>query len=141
MEREEKRELLRARTVHAIKVADIDGMDRNFIVFAVTDSANIDIHDGPDEHRVVIVSRGSFRRRWERFNVCARIRHIHDWCWSLGSFGGSSVGSWGVLLTMFNYGHKQVPLGVFAALSVLHWGWVAFVIWYDDKCKKKPMSA
>ena len=71
----------------------------------------------------------------------ARAWHIRDWCWSLGSFGGSSVGSWGVLLTMFNYGHKQVPLGVFAALSVLHWGWVAFVIWYDDKCKKKPMSA
>ena len=71
----------------------------------------------------------------------ARAWHIRDWCWSLGSFGGSSVGSWGVLLTMFNYGHKQVPLGVFAALSVLHWGWVAFVMWYDDKCKKKPMSA
>ena len=75
MEREEKRELLRARTVHAIKVADIDGGDRNFIVLAVTDRANIDIHDGPDEHRVVIVSRGGFRRRWERFNVCARMAH------------------------------------------------------------------
>lgn len=95
MEREEKRELLRARTVHAIKVADIDGMDRNFIVFAVTDSANIDIHDGPDEHRVVIVSRGSFRRHWERFNVCARMAHsrlvlelrIVRWklSWQLGS--------------------------------------------------------
>ena len=67
----------------------------------------------------------------------ARAWHIRDWCWSLGSFGGSAVGSWGVLLTMFNYGHKQVSWGVFAALSALYWGWVAFVMWYDDQCKKK----
>ena len=67
----------------------------------------------------------------------ARAWHIRDWCWSLGSFGGSAVGSWGVLLTMFNYGHKQVPFGVFATLSALYWGWVAFVMWYDEQCKKK----
>ena len=72
MEREEKRELLRARTVHEIKMANVDGMDSDFVVFVVTDRTNIDVHDGPDEHRVVIVSRGGSRRRWERFDVCAR---------------------------------------------------------------------
>ena len=70
----------------------------------------------------------------------ARAWHIRDWCWSLGSFGGSAVGSWGVLLTMFNYGHKQVPFGVFATLSALYWGWVAFVMWYDEQCKKKAKT-
>ena len=102
------------------------------LCFAVTDSANIDINDGPDEHRVVIVSRVVLGGAGNALMFADGNSH---WCWSLGSFGGSSVGSWGVLLTMFNYGHKQFHW-VFLALSVLHWGWVAFVIWYDDKCKE-----
>jgi hypothetical protein len=68
--------------------------------------------------------------------MLARAWHIRDWCWTLGAFGGSAVGSWGVLVTMFMYGHKQVPLEVFLSLSMLYWGWVAFVILYDSMQKK-----
>ena len=32
---------------------------------------------------------------------------------------------------------QKQSVGVFAALSALYWGWVAFVMWYDDQCKKK----
>jgi len=40
------------------------------------------------------------------------------------------------LVTLFMYGHKQVPLEVFLSLSMLYWGWVAFVILYDSMQKK-----
>ena len=132
MEREEKRKLLRARTVYESKMANVDGMDSDLVVFVVTDRTNIDVYDGPVEHRVVVVSRGGFRRRRKRFDVCARVAHSR-----LVLELRIVRGSWGVLLTMFNYGHKQVSWGVFAALSALYWGWVAFVMWYDDQCKKK----
>ena len=67
----------------------------------------------------------------------ARAWHIRDWCWTIGSFGGSAVGSWGVLLTMFIYGHQNVLLSVFLTLSALYWGWVGFVVLYDATLKRK----
>jgi len=95
MEREEKRKLLRARTVYESKMANVDGMDSDLVVFVVTDRTNIDVYDGPVEHRVVVVSRGGFRRRRKRFDVCARVAHsrlvlelriVRGKCgWELGS--------------------------------------------------------
>ena len=64
MEREEERQLLRARTVYEIEVANVDGMDRDFIVFVVTYRANIDFNDRSVEHSVVVASRGGIR--WGR---------------------------------------------------------------------------